>query len=131
MNKAAGFDYYLNWIRTLVAEMNAAIGCFHSNAEELKAAECKQVKQTLLRLRKMRDNFEQTVALQRGVGPVAWKNVRSLGESHWTAFETELAKNARKFGEKSERHLLVILQQQAVAQRKTWRDFVEQLNALV
>ena len=130
MHKGTGFDYYLNWTRTLIAEMNAAISCLHSNAEGLKAAEREQAERIVAGLREMRDDFGQTVGLQRVTGAAAWTDVRSESKSKWTAFETELAKNVKTLGEKAEQHLQAILQQQAVAQRKAWRDFVGQLNAM-
>lgn len=126
MNRGTGFEYYLNWTKTLVAEMNAAIGCLHSNTEELKAAEREQAERVLVDLQEMRDGFEQAASLQ-GVFDAAGGKRRQRKR---TIFEIKLAKDLKKFSEKAKQHLCAILRQQVVAQRKAWREFVGQLNAL-
>lgn len=126
MNRGTGLEYYLNWTKTLVAEMNAAIGCLHSNTEQLKAVEREQAERVLVDLQEMRDGFAQTASLQ-GVFDAAGGKRRQRKR---TIFEIKLAKDLKKLGEKAKQRLCTILRQQVVAQRKAWREFVGQLNAL-
>ncbi|MGO9358771.1 MAG: hypothetical protein ACLP1D_14020 [Xanthobacteraceae bacterium] len=129
MDETARFDYYVNWTKTLVAEMNAAIACLHDTAIGLKAAQRQQAEQALAGLRKLRDDFQETFGKQKVSGDAAWNKVNVQVDSEWEAFETELSKNIKGFGGKVEERLKAILRHQAMAQQKAWREFADGLSA--
>jgi len=123
-----GFHYYFNWAKERLDEMDATLTLLEGKTAELNAAAREKTGQVLADLRKMSDEFRDTVNKQAAANEDAWKSVKAQLESEWTAFQAELSKNVASFGKQIEQQQ-AIFQRQADAQMKAWREASDQLGA--
>lgn len=128
MGTQTGFHYYLNWAKARIDEMDATLTSLEGKAAEMKAGTREKANQVVADLRKMRDDFRDTVNKQAAANDAAWKSVKAQLETEWTAFQAEVNNNIESFGKQVEQQRAVF-RQQADAQLKAWRDVADQLGA--
>jgi hypothetical protein len=128
MDTQKNFHYYANWAKERIDEMDATLTSLEDKAAQLKADARDKANQVLASLRKIRDDFRDTVKKQAAANEAAWKSAKAQLESEWTVFQGEVSKNIESFGKQVE-HQQAIFRSQADAQLKAWRDAANQLGA--
>lgn len=127
MSTQSGFHYYLNWAKTRIDEMDAALTSLEDKAAEQTAGAREKADQILANLRRLRDDFQGIVNKQAVANEAAWKSVMGQLESRWTAFQAEVNNNIESFDQQIEQQQ-TIFRRQADAQLKAWRDVSDQLG---
>ncbi|WP_028747131.1 hypothetical protein [Rhizobium mesoamericanum] len=130
MKKQSGFHFYLNWARTRIDEMDAALASLEDKAEEQTINAREKADRILVNLRMIRDDFWGVVDKQAAASEATWNNVKAQLESGWTAFQVEVNDNIESFSQQVEQQQ-AIFRRQADAQLKAWRDAADQLDMAV
>jgi hypothetical protein len=119
-------QFYSNWAKARIDEMDAALASLERKVDEVQADTRAKAKQILTDLHKKRDDFQSTVKKQSEASEAAWASAKAQLESKWTAFETEVKQYVESFGKQIGQQQATF-KVQADAQLKAWRHAAEQL----
>ncbi len=127
MRAANSTQFFLDWSRERIGEMDATLASLESKTGELRAESRAAADQFIANLRAQRDAFRASVEKQRQVSDAAWARTKVRLENDWTVFENQLSRYVEDIGKEVEQQqttfdLLV------AAQLKAWREAAEKLH---
>jgi uncharacterized protein Yka (UPF0111/DUF47 family) len=127
MAAANSTQFFLDWARERLGEMDATLASLESKAGELHAESRAAANQFIANLRAQRDAFRASVEKQSQIADVAWARTKARLEGNWASFENQVSQYVENVGKQVE-------QQQATfellvaAQLKAWRETVEKVH---
>ena len=92
MATQSSVDFFHNWAKERIDEMDATMASLKSKAAELRAESRVKADHFIADLRKKRDEFEVTVKKQAKAGEAAWETTKTQLETQWKGFEAEVKK---------------------------------------
>jgi hypothetical protein len=128
MATQSSVDFFHNWAKERIDEMDATMASLKSKAAELLAESRVKADQFIADLRKKRDEFEVTVKKQAKAGEAAWETTKAQLETQWKGFEAEVKKYLETFGKDIKQHQAVF-ESQVTAQMNAWHDAANQIQA--
>jgi len=85
MSQQSSMNYYLNWAKERIDEMNAALASFEVKAGEAKAESMVKAEQIAADLKKRRDEFQALMKTQAEAGEALGRVPRPIWRSTGTA----------------------------------------------
>lgn len=120
-------NFYLNWAKERLEEMDAFLASLQSQACEVEAGSRAAADRLVADLRKKRDEFRDLINKQADAGDVFWRENIAQLESGWTGFEAEVQKYIETFGQQLDQQQR-IFQDAATAQLSAWHDATESFH---
>ncbi|MCS3728559.1 hypothetical protein [Bradyrhizobium betae] len=124
----SNINFFTNWGRERLGEMEATVTSFQAKAAEVQADLSEKATNVLADLCKQRDEFRDTLKKQSEAGEAAWTEAKSKMEADWRVFETEAGKYVESFGKQLEQQQATF-KLQADAQLKAWREVADRLGS--
>ena len=124
----SNINFFTNWARERLAEMEATVTALEAKAAEVQSDLREKATKVLADLGKQRDDFRSTLKQQSDAGEVAWTQAKSKMEADWRVFEAEAGKYVESFGKQVEQQQATF-KLQAEAQLKAWREAVDKLGS--
>jgi len=124
MSENSSTQFYVNWAKARIEEIEATLKSLESKVGELGADVRLKAKEVLADLRVKRDAFAGIVKQHQNASETAWKDVQVQLEKDWAAFETAVDKYGAVYGGQVEQQAAT-LQARAAAQVKSWREAAE------
>jgi hypothetical protein len=126
MSGKDNIQFFANWAKERLDEMDAALTSLEGKAAEVQADARDKAGKVLAELRKNRDDFRDAITKQAGAGEAAWTTAKAKLETDWSAFEAEIKKYVESYGRQFELQQATF-ELQAAAQLKAWREAAEKL----
>jgi len=127
MSQQSSMNYYLNWAKERIDEMNAALASFEVKAGEAKAESMVKAEQIATDLKKRRDEFQALMKTQAEAGEVAWARTKTDMEKHWNGFEGQMKTYFETAGKQIEQQQATF-KDLAAAQAKAWREAADKFR---
>jgi septation ring formation regulator EzrA len=127
MTTQSSVNFYLNWAKERIDEMDAALASLESNLAQMRADYPAKAGQFIADLRKRRDAFEHTVRSHAEASEQSWGSLKVELEKEWAKFEAEVKKYLETFGKDIDQRRAVF-QGQIAAQIKAWRETADSVH---
>ena len=120
-------QFFLNWAKERVSEMDAPLASLESKIGELRAESRAAANEFIANLRTQRDAFRVSVEKQTQMGDIGWVRTKARLENDWASFESRVTQYVENIGRQ-------VGQQQATfellvaAQLKVWRETAEEIH---
>jgi len=120
-------QFFLNWAKERVSEMDATLASLESKIDELRADSRAAADEFIANLRTQRDAFRASVEKQTQMGGDGWMRTKARLENDWASFEKRVSQYVENIGKQ-------VGQQQATfellvaAQLKVWRETAEEIH---
>lgn len=121
MSTQSSVEFFHNWAKERLDEMDAIVTSLKSKTAELQAQSRVKADQFIVDLGKKRDEFERTVKKQAEAGEATWEKARAQLETQWNSFEAEVKKYLEAFG-KDVKQQHAVFESQVKAQMKAWHE---------
>ena len=118
---------YFNWAKERVDEMDAALASLEAKAPQLKADAKAKAEQSIVGLKKRRDEFAALARKQAEAGEAAWERVKVDLEGQWNSFEGQLKAYFEIVGKQMEQQQATF-RKVAAAQAKAWGEAAEKFH---
>ena len=124
----SNINFFTNWGKERLAEMEATVASLESRAAEVQSDLRERATKVLADLGRQRDEFRDTLKKQSEAGEAAWTQAKSKMEADWRVFEAETGKYVESFGKQVEQQQATF-KLQADAQLKSWREAADKLGS--
>jgi hypothetical protein len=124
----SNINFFTNWGKERLAEMEATVASLESRATEVQSDLRERATKVLADLGRQRDEFRDTLKKQSEAGEAAWTQAKSKMEADWRVFEAEAGKYVESFGKQVEQQQATF-KLQADAQLKSWREAADKLGS--
>lgn len=120
-------QFFLDWARERIGEMDATLASLESKTGELRAESRAAANQFIASLRAQRDAFRASIEKQTQVSDAAWARTKVRLENNWTVFENQVSRYVEDIGKEVEQQQATF-ELLAAAQLKAWREAAEKLR---
>jgi hypothetical protein len=127
MPDPSSMNFYFNWWKERIDEMDAALASFERQFERLHVEPQSQAQSALTKMRDARDAFRDTMNQQTKAGEADWTRAKTTLESEWKDFETQAGKYVDEIGKQVEQYQATF-RACAEAQMKAWQESAERLR---
>jgi uncharacterized phage infection (PIP) family protein YhgE len=127
MSASSTMDFYFNWAKERIDEMDAALASLEASAKQVKANVKAKADQSIAELKKRRSEFEELAKKQVEAGEAAWQRARPQLEAQWNEFESQLKACVDIAGKEIAQHQATF-REVAAAQVRAWREAAEKLR---
>jgi len=123
----SSLQFYLNWTKERIEEMDATLASLASTAAWLQADSKRSAEQLIAGLKKRRDEFSAAANKQAEAHEAAWQSVKAQLESQWQQFEAQIKTYFETVGKQAEQQQAAF-RDVAAAQAKAWRRAADTLR---
>ena len=120
-------QFFSNWAKERLAEIEATLAALQSRVDTLQEEAKKQAEKTIADMRAQQQAFQQTIKEQQENSQASWQNLKRGLEANWASFESLLQTHAGA-ARKDAGHLQETFSARADAQIKAWWETVESLK---
>jgi hypothetical protein len=120
-------QFYLNWAKERIDEMDAALASLQGKASQVTADAKARADHLIADLKKRRDEFQALVKKLAEAGEAAWERIRAQLESQWNGFEAQVKAYFEMIGKQIDQPQATF-RDVAAAQVKAWRDAADKFH---
>jgi hypothetical protein len=126
MSAQDNIQFYINWAKERLDEMEATLTSLEGKIGGVQAEVRGMADKVLADLRKKRDEFRDVIMKNAEANEAAWIAAKAKLEADWKTFEAEVTKYIESFGKQVGQHQ-AIFERQAAAQLNAWREAADKL----
>ena len=127
MPQQSSMDFYFNWAKARIDEMNASLASLEAKASQIQADSKAEAQPLIADLRKRRDEFREIVQNQAEASEAAWARAKPQLEAAWTDFQATVKTYVDTVGKKTGQQQATF-RDAAAAQLKAWREVAEKIQ---
>lgn len=129
MSRKLNTDFYANWAKERIDEMDAILGSLETRLNEVHADAKAKAHQLIADLKKRRDEFQAISKKHAAASEPLWEKAKTQLESNWTAFEAQVKTYVETVGKQLGQRQ-AIFSDVSAAQAKAWHDAAKQFHAV-
>ncbi len=127
MTTQSRMHFYVNWAKARLDEMDAALACIETKADQVREDSKKNAQNLMAELKRRRDEYEATLKAQVEAGEEAWGRTKAQLETQAKAFDADVKTYMETVAKQAEQQQATF-RQIAAAQLKAWGEAAENIQ---